>query len=67
MDTALTGPTYQDQRPRLQTSGLWGFISRALAAVLLAEGADSQELGRASCCQCLRSPAQGGGAPRRDI
>lgn len=28
MDTVLTGPTYQDQRPRLQTSRSWGFINR---------------------------------------
>ena len=27
VDTVLTGPTYQDQEPRLQASGLWVFIS----------------------------------------
>ena len=28
VDAVLTGPTYQDQEPRLQASGLWVFISR---------------------------------------
>ena len=28
VDAVLTGPTYQDYKPRLQTSGSWGFISR---------------------------------------
>ena len=28
VDAVLTGPTYQDQEPRLQASGLWVVISR---------------------------------------
>lgn len=53
MDTVLTGPTYQDQRPRLQTSRSWGFISRESDRVCnhpAGLGADSRAGPRACGC-----------------
>lgn len=57
MDAVLTGPSCQDQRPRLQTSGSWGFIGR--------QGCQPRALTAGSCAvvasaQGLRFPSRGG-------